>query len=205
MKQLIVIGNGGHSQVVQSIIKQSVDYQLNEVWDDGVRQERVENGITYKPIPLGVISPQANKRYFIAIGDNTIRKKIATRLKLPAQAYATVIHPRAIIDESAVIANGCLVMANAVVQTNSVIGKHSIINTSAVIEHDAIIGHFVHVGPQATLTGNCQLDNFSFIGAGSVLVPNTKIGQQTIVGAGSVVTRSLPSEVTAYGNPATIH
>ena len=40
------------------------------------------------------------------------------------------------------------------------------------------------------------------IGAGSVILPGVNIGSNSRIGAGSVVTRSIPSGVTAYGNPA---
>ena len=51
IKQLIIIGNGGHSRVVQSIIKQTDSYQLLEIWDDSYEEEIIDMGIRYKPIP----------------------------------------------------------------------------------------------------------------------------------------------------------
>ena len=204
IKQLIIIGNGGHSRVVQSIIKQTDSYQLLEIWDDSYEEETNEAGIRYKPIQKRIEDSADLIRYFIAIGDNFIRSKIANQLQLSTADYATIIHPRAIVDEQATVKTGSLIMANAVVQTNSIIGHHSIVNTSAVVEHDTMIGDFVHVAPNVTLTGNCHISKHVFIGAGSVLIPNSSIGEHTIIGAGSVVIRSVPSNVTAYGNPARI-
>ncbi len=43
-----------------------------------------------------------------------------------------------------------------------------------------------------------------WLGAGAVVVPGVTIGDNVIVGAGSVVTRDLPSNVVAAGNPCQV-
>ena len=50
----------------------------------------------------------------------------------------------------------------------------------------------VHIGK------NCWL------GAGVIVLPGVSIGDNTVVGAGSVVTKDLPSNVVAVGNPARV-
>lgn len=43
-----------------------------------------------------------------------------------------------------------------------------------------------------------------WIGAGAVIVPGVTIGDNVVVGAGSVVTRDLPADVVAVGNPCRV-
>ena len=43
-----------------------------------------------------------------------------------------------------------------------------------------------------------------WIGAGAVILPGVSIGDNTVVGAGSVVTKDLPSNVVAVGNPCRV-
>lgn len=43
-----------------------------------------------------------------------------------------------------------------------------------------------------------------WIGGGAIVLPGVTIGDETVVGAGSVVTRSLPSQVVAAGNPCRV-
>ena len=50
----------------------------------------------------------------------------------------------------------------------------------------------VHIGK------NCWL------GAGVIVLPGVTIGDNTVIGAGSVVTKDLPSNVVAVGNPARV-
>ncbi len=50
----------------------------------------------------------------------------------------------------------------------------------------------VHIGK------NC------WIGAGVIIVPGVTIGDNTVIGAGSVVTKDIPSDVVAVGNPCRV-
>jgi maltose O-acetyltransferase len=43
-----------------------------------------------------------------------------------------------------------------------------------------------------------------WIGGGAIILPGVTIGDGALIGAGSVVTRDVPAEVTAFGNPARI-
>ena len=42
------------------------------------------------------------------------------------------------------------------------------------------------------------------IGSGATILSNITIGENSIIGAGSVVTRNIPANVIAAGNPAKI-
>ena len=44
----------------------------------------------------------------------------------------------------------------------------------------------------------------STIGAGAIIIDGIEIGSNTIIGAGSVVTKDIPADVIAYGNPCKI-
>lgn len=50
----------------------------------------------------------------------------------------------------------------------------------------------VHIGK------NC------WIGAGAIIVPGVTIGDNTVIGAGSVVTKDIPANVVAVGNPCRV-
>lgn len=43
-----------------------------------------------------------------------------------------------------------------------------------------------------------------WIGAGAVIVPGVTIGDNAVIGAGSVVTKDIPSDVVAVGNPCRV-
>lgn len=43
-----------------------------------------------------------------------------------------------------------------------------------------------------------------WVGSGALILPGVTVGARTVVGAGSVVTRSLPPDVLAVGNPCRV-
>lgn len=44
----------------------------------------------------------------------------------------------------------------------------------------------------------------AWIGAGVVVVPGVRIGKNTVIGAGSIVTKDIPDNVVAVGNPCRV-
>ena len=49
-----------------------------------------------------------------------------------------------------------------------------------------------------------HIGNNVWIGANSVVLPGVSIGENSVIGAGSVVTRDIPANVVAVGNPCRI-
>lgn len=43
-----------------------------------------------------------------------------------------------------------------------------------------------------------------WIGAGALIMPGVNIGDNSVIGAGSVVTKDIPANVVAYGNPCRV-
>lgn len=106
------------------------------------------------------------------------------------------------------------------------IGDNSLVNNYSIV-----YGHGgIEIGDNTQIAANCTIipanHNFSFleipvmyqgetrkgirignnvwIGANSVILDGVQIGDNSIIGAGSVVTRSIPENCIAYGNPARI-
>nr|WP_330399041.1 hypothetical protein [Lachnoclostridium sp. An76] len=42
------------------------------------------------------------------------------------------------------------------------------------------------------------------MGGGVIIMPGVTIGDNVVIGAGSIVTKDLPSNVVAYGNPCRV-
>lgn len=49
-----------------------------------------------------------------------------------------------------------------------------------------------------------HIGNNVWIGAGAVILPGVTIGDNTVIGAGSVVTKDIPANVVAFGNPCKV-
>lgn len=55
-----------------------------------------------------------------------------------------------------------------------------------------------------TRIGFVNIGNNVFIGASSTVLPGVKIGDNVVIGAGSVVSKDIPSNSVAVGNPAKV-
>ncbi len=138
----------------------------------------------------------------VAIGDNSIRKKIVEQLHCD---FGTAIHPSSVISPSAKIGEGTVIMAGVVVNADVVIGKHCIINTGATVDHDCVIDDYCHIAPGVHLSGGVRVGEGSWIGIGSSVCQYLNLGAWNMIGAGSVVVEDIPEDhITAFGNPCKI-
>ncbi|WP_191556972.1 acetyltransferase [Metabacillus idriensis] len=202
--KIAVIGQGGHSKVVCDMIMEQNSYQITAVLDDKFEATEEFEGVIYGQVKIyhELLSKYPDIKFFVAIGDNNIRMKIVEELNLSPNQFATIIHPAAIVSQSAKIGVGTVLMPGCIVNANTKIGDHSIINTGSIIEHDNCIKDFVHISPNATLTGSVTAGTGSHIGASATIIPNKTIGEWAIVGAGSVVIHNISNRRTAVGIPA---
>lgn len=67
-----------------------------------------------------------------------------------------------------------------------------------ILAHDASPQAF----RQITKIGRVNIGDSVFIGAGSIILPGVTIGDNVVIGAGSVVTKDIPDNCVAAGNPA---
>ena len=82
------------------------------------------------------------------------------------------------------------------------IGKKVLIGPGVTI---ATVGHPVHPDFREYMyTDPVVIEDNCWIGAGSVICPGVTIGKNSVIGAGSVVTRDIPANVVAAGNPCKV-
>lgn len=103
-------------------------------------------------------------------------------------------------------------------------GSHIYANSNLTLVDDGhiFVGDRVMFGPNVTVaTANHPLDpglraqclqynrdvvigDNTWIGAGAIIVPGVKIGANCVIGAGSVVTKDIPDNSLAVGNPCRV-
>jgi len=118
--------------------------------------------------------------------------------------YATIIHPMAYIASSSKLATGIVIEPNVSVSSQTSIGFGVMIKRGAQIGHHCEIGDYCDINPGSTLSGNVKVGKGCQIGSGAVLRDNIEIGENSIIGLGSVVTKSIPANSIAYGNPCKV-
>nr|WP_307991556.1 sugar O-acetyltransferase [uncultured Niameybacter sp.] len=104
------------------------------------------------------------------------------------------------------------------------LGKNVYANFNLTLVDDThiYIGDYVMIGPNVTIaTAGHPIDpdlrkrvaqfnipvrigNNVWIGAGAVILPGITIGDNSVIGAGSIVTKDIPANVVAVGNPCRV-
>jgi len=95
-------------------------------------------------------------------------------------------------------------------------------NLTLVDDTHIYVGDYTLLGPNVTLTvgghpilpslreqayqynAPIHIGRNCWLGAGVIVLPGVSIGDNTVVGAGSVVTKDLPANVVAVGNPCRV-
>ncbi|MDD3803664.1 MAG: acyltransferase [bacterium] len=112
------------------------------------------------------------------------------------------------------------IQKNAEIGKNCKISSHSFICEGVKIEDNVFIGHGVMFindkYPRATTEGGelqteadwrvepTLIKRGASIGTNSVVLSNVTVGENSIIGAGSVVTKDIPDNVIAAGNPCRV-
>src|SRR5690606_14176620 len=147
---MYVFGASGHGKAVIEV----AEFQDNVEGvfdDDPSRKEVLGYRVSRLPEPF-----HSEALFFIAIGDNRIRKELTGRVPENV-GYGTLIHPSAVVSKRALVGQGTVVMEGAVIKVDATIGKQVIVNTGASVDHDCYVGDFVHLAPKATLCGGASV------------------------------------------------
>lgn len=199
---MILVGYGGHAFVAYTIAK-AMGLPITGYCD---AEEKLLNPYQLpflgKETEIENLQKMADLGFFISIGDNSLRFKVAENLGKKNLQALNLIHPTAVVSINLDEAQGVMIAPNVVINPLAKIGNGVICNSASVIEHECVLGNFSHVAPGAVLCGNVQVGRHSFIGAGSVVRQGIKIGSNVIIGAGSVVVKDLPDFAKVAGNPA---
>jgi sugar O-acyltransferase (sialic acid O-acetyltransferase NeuD family) len=126
------------------------------------------------------------------------------RFGIEAADYDNAVHPRANLPVETTLGRGVHIGPGATIAPHVKLGDFVVVNRNASVGHHTVLGDFVTLNPGCQVAGVCRIEDGVTIGAGATVVDGVSIGLNSVVGAGSVVTKSLPSNVVAYGVPAKV-
>ena len=191
MKEILLIGGGGHCKSVIDVIEQEGQFQIAGIID---KAELFESNILGYPV-IGNDSDLENfaKKYshaLVTIGQIKSfepKKNLFSLAKKAGFIMPSIVSPRAYISKHAIIGNGVVVMHGAIINANASIGDNCIINTNALIEHDCKVYENCHISTNTTINGDVIIESGCFIGSGSILRESIKIFKNSFIKAGSIV------------------
>jgi len=186
MKEIILVGGGGHCKSVIDVIEQEAKYNIVGIID---KKELIGNEVLgYKVIgcddDLAVLKGKFQYA-LVTVGhvkSNALRVKLLQELgfELP-----TFISPLAYVSKHAFIDEGTIIMHHALVNANAKIGKNCIINTKALIEHDCVVEDNCHISTASVINGGVEVKSNSFYGSNATSKEYVEVNG--FIKAGSVV------------------
>ncbi len=195
-KKIILLGAGTHINSVYEIAENKKYKFCGFVGNLKSKNKIVKR---YKYLGKEKYLETINKKNFyllIAIGENSLRKKIFEKYKKKNFNFTTIYHPSSVVSKNSVIKDGCSVHARVIINGKTLIGKNCIINNGSIIEHNCKIGNHTHIAPGVKIAGNVSVGENCMIGIGSIVKNGVKIGKNVVIGAGSVITKNLSPNKT---------
>lgn len=200
MRELVIVGAGGHAKVVIEAALLQEKYQIIGLVSDSIQADGQLLGFTVKRrIEEFEVSKPA---FIVAIGDNKVRKEKFEHLVQSGYEPAIIVHPSALISRFSKIGAGSLICLRASVGADAEIAENVIINSAAIVEHECKIGAHSHISVGVNLAGLSKIGEGCFIGISSCTIPKIEIGPWSTVGAGSAVIRDLDANSLVGGVPA---
>ena len=210
MGRLLIYCAGGHGRVtlVNARAVNAVTHEWDEICfvDDtpslrgqlmmGARVMSFEDYLSDNPL--------TSDRFMIAAGETLTRIALDEKLQKHGLQLGTVVNPNACIDSTIELGPGTQILPYAFVGPNVKFGRCCLLQSLVTVGHDQTVGDYCTFEPNVWIGGGTNIGTRAYFAPGSMVREGISIGENTIIGMGSIVTKSMPSNVVVYGNPAKI-
>ena len=205
--RILIVGAGGFGREVLQWAR--------DAWPDS--RERISGFLSDDPRRLDGFAtgyeilgtardyePLADDYFLLGIGVAYARRTVAQSLRSRGAKFVTLIHPRALLAESARIGEGSIVCPGAIVSDSATLGRCVLVNYHASLGHDAAAGDYAVLSPYATLGGGATVGDDAFLGLHASVGPGKTVGARSKVSANSCVLSDTPADSIIYGVPGRI-
>ena len=205
MKQIVLVGGGGHCKVVIDAIRLSGDYQIYGIVDPGISKGEVILGVPVlgNDDILEDIFKKGVNTAFVTVGstgDSSLRIKLYERLKDIGFILPVIVHPKTVISQNIEIQEGTFIAASVTVNAGTKIGRNTILNTSCSIDHDCVVGDHVHIAPGVILSAGIVIGDRTHVGTGTKVANYIRIGKDCMICMGEVITGNVPDRIKVRTN-----
>ena len=206
-RRLLIVGAGGFGREVLQWARDSWPDHAGRIAgflsDDPRRLDGFSTGLTILG-PVASYEKLPGDYLLLGIGVAYSRRMVAESLTARNAEFVTLVHPTAVVAESARIGRGSIVCPGAIVSDSARLGECVLMNYHASLGHDASAGDFAVLSPYATLGGGAAVGDDVFLGLHASVGPSVTVGSRSKVSANSCVLSNAPVDSLVYGVPGRI-
>jgi sugar O-acyltransferase (sialic acid O-acetyltransferase NeuD family) len=204
---LLVVGVGGFARETIAAVLALGDeapYTIAGVLDD----DPSTHGRRVLGVPvLGPVTLVQDSDASVVVGtgnprDYASRARIVARCALPADRYATIVHPAAHLGAGTTIGAGTVILAGVVATCEVSIGHHVAVMPHVTLTHDDHIEDYATLTSGVALGGGVTVGRGAYLGARATVREGVSVGEWSLLGMGSLLLHDLPPSTVAYGAPA---
>ena len=144
---------------------------------------------------------EEDDRFVLAIGTVEDKKRIVLSLKARRARFFTLVHPTAVVADTASIGEGVVVCPFATVSVNVTVDDFAMLNFYASCGHDAKVGKYCVLSPYATMNGFAILEDEVFMGTHATVVAHKRVGCRSKISANSLAANDVPPCTLVQGVP----
>jgi UDP-perosamine 4-acetyltransferase len=207
-RRIIGLGAGGHAKSVIEALRAIGGYEIEGLLAEPAPSEQI--ALLGVPViggddRLAELRRLGVEDAFIGlggVGDNGPRAAVYARALLAGLELPPIVHPAAVVAQSASLGPGTVVLAGAIVGAGATIGADVIVNNGAIAEHDCRIGDHAHLATGCRLGGGVTIGEGAHVGLGAAVREGIDVGHRAVVAAGAVVIRDVAAGTLVVGVPA---
>jgi sugar O-acyltransferase (sialic acid O-acetyltransferase NeuD family) len=204
MKDIIIIGAGGHAAEIDEYIKYNQKITGNKELNIlGFLDDNPDNYARYKfsaPLLGGAKDHKVAKGqgYVIGIANLKYRRLIVDSYRDKGAYFVTFIHCGAYVSESAAIGEGSIIGPNVNIGPNVKIGKFTLINSRCSLGHDTLVGDYNFISPNVCFSGFTEVGDENLFGINGTTIPGIKIGNRNKIAAGMVIDTNIADDSVVF-------
>ena len=203
MKTIVSIGfTESHLLMVSDLLFSLKMNPTILIFDNQKRFNSEKNFISHKYEFIN--HPENLNNLFFGFAKPMGKKNFFNSFKLDSKNFLNLIHSKSNISTYTELGLGIRIEPETVIAAKTKIGNFVNINRGVNIGHHCNISDFVTINPGCSIAGHVTIGENTEICIGTTIIDGINIGSNTIIGAGSVVTKDIPDNVVAYGNPCKI-
>jgi sugar O-acyltransferase (sialic acid O-acetyltransferase NeuD family) len=204
-RDLLIVGSGGFARETAQLVTALPEWRLAGFLDD----DPVGHGGTVDGVkvlgPAEEALHRTDAQVVVCTGsprDYGSRARIVARLGLPADRFAVLVHPMAVVAPSCTVGPGSVLLAGVVLTASVRVGAHVAVMPHATLTHDDVVEDFVTIASGVRLGGGVRVGPGAYLGAGAMVREGRTIGPGALVGMGALVLSDVPAGQVWVGAPA---